>query len=148
MYERSLKLMENAWALHGLACLYLQDENKTLAEICIQRGMQLQRDSLSYQKEGFKILSKCEAYSEILDQYERLNDAMKEVGRIQYYHILGLVKTGYLKEADALLNSKEGIVVDDIREGEDNLQDLWKILNDELYEGKRTLPYRYEFHAN
>ena len=148
MYERSLKLMENAWALHGLACLYLQDENKTLAEICIQRGMQLQRDSLSYQKEGFKILSKCEAYSEILDQYERLNDAMKEVGRIQYYHILGLVKTGYLKEADALLNSEEGIVVDDIREGEDNLQDLWKILNDELYEGKRTLPYRYEFHAN
>lgn len=148
MYEKSLERKENAWALHGLSCLCLQEGNKTLATLYIQRGMQLQKHSVSYQKEGLKILSKCEAYREILNQYEEMDEAFKEIGRIQYYHILGLVKNGYLQEADALLNSEEGIVIDDIREGEDNLQDLWEILNHELYEGKQTLPYRYEFHAN
>ena len=51
-------------------------------------------------------------------------------------------------EADKLLNSEEGIVVDDVREGEDSIQDLWEILNHELYGGKQILPFRYEFHAN
>lgn len=84
----------------------------------------------------------------MLKQYEEMKEEFQEAGRVQYYHILGLVKEGKLQEADKLLNSEEGITVDDIREGEDNLQDLWEILNHELYEGKQKLPYRYEFHAN
>ena len=36
----------------------------------------------------------------------------------------------------------------DVREGEDSIQDLWEILNHELYGGKQILPFRYEFHAN
>ena len=148
MYENSLMLQENAWALHGLACLCIQEGNKNLAVLYAQRGMELQRHCLSYQKEGLKILSQCEAYGSILQQYDTLDEQMKSVGRIQYYHVLGLVKTGQMEEADRLLNSEEGILVDDVREGEDNLQDLWEILNHELHQDKETLPYRYDFHAN
>lgn len=148
MYEKSLELCENAWALHGISCLWLNKGNKNLAALYIRRGMELQRESLSYQKEGLKILSQCEAYKEMLKQYEEMKEEFQEAGRVQYYHILGLVKEGKLQEADKLLNSEEGITVDDIREGEDNLQDLWEILNHELYQGERKLPYRYEFHAN
>ena len=148
MYETSLKLQENAWALHGLACLSIHEENKNLAALYAQRGMELKRHCLSYQKEGLKILSQCEAYRAILQQYAVMDEDMKSIGRVQYYYALGLVKTGRLEEADKLLNSEEGIVVDDVREGEDSIQDLWEILNHELYGGKQILPFRYEFHAN
>ena len=76
------------------------------------------------------------------------DEGMKSIGRVQYYYALGLVKTGRLEEADKLLNSEEGIVVDDVREGEDSIQDLWEILNHELYQDRASLPYRYTFHAN
>ena len=148
MYETSLKLQENAWALHGLACLSIHEGNKNLAALYAQRGMELKRHCLSYQKEGLKILSQCEAYRAILQQYAVMDEDMKSIGRVQYYYALGLVKTGRLEEADKLLNSEEGIVVDDVREGEDSIQDLWEILNHELYGGKQILPFRYEFHAN
>lgn len=148
MYEMSLKLEENAWALHGLACLCIQGGNENLAVLYVQRGMELQRDCLSYQKEGLKILSQCEAYGAILQQYAALDEQMKSIGRVQYYYVLGLVKTGRFGEADRLLNGEEGIMVDDVREGEDNLQDLWEILNHELHQDREKLPYRYDFHAN
>ena len=148
MYETSLKLRENAWALHGLACLSIHEGNKNLAALYAQRGMELKRHCLSYQKEGLKILSQCEAYRAILQQYAAMDEDMKSIGRVQYYYALGLVKTGRLEEADKLLNSEEGIVVDDVREGEDSIQDLWEILNHELYQDKASLPYRYTFHAN
>ena len=148
MYETSLKLQENAWALHGLACLSIHEGNKNLAALYAQRGMELKRHCLSYQKEGLKILSQCEAYRAILQQYAVMDEDMKSIGRVQYYYALGLVKTGRLEEADKLLNSEEGIMVDDVREGEDSIQDLWEILNHELYGGKQILPFRYEFHAN
>lgn len=39
MYETSLKLRENAWALHGLACLSIHEGNKNLAGIvCTKRN--------------------------------------------------------------------------------------------------------------
>lgn len=148
MYERSVALCENPWALHGLACLCLGKENKNLSALYIQRGMELKKNSLSYQKEGLKILSRCEAYRAILKQYDGLNKELQRVGRIEYYRVLALVKTGRFEEADSLLNSEKGIVVDDVREGEDNLQDLWMILNHELHQDKEKLPYRYDFHAN
>ena len=148
MYETSLKLQENAWALHGLACLCIHEGNKNLAALYAQRGMELKRHCLSYQKEGLKILSQCEAYMAILQQYAVMDENMKSIGRVQYYYALGLVKTGRLEEADGLLNSEEGIVVDDVREGEDSIQDLWEILNHELYQDRASLPYRYTFHAN
>ena len=137
-----------AWARHGLACLSIHEGNKNLAALYAQRGMELKRHCLSYQKEGLKILSQCEAYRAILQQYAVMDEDMKSIGRVQYYYALGLVKTGRLEEADKLLNSEEGIVVDDVREGEDSIQDLWEILNHELYGGKQILPFRYEFHAN
>lgn len=136
MYERSVALCENPWALHGLACLCLGKENKNLSALYIQRGMELKKNSLSYQKEGLKILSRCEAYRAILKQYDGLNKELQRVGRIEYYRVLALVKTGRFEEADSLLNSEKGIVVDDVREGEDNLQDLWMILNHELHQDK------------
>ena len=110
--------------------------------------MELKRHCLSYQKEGLKILSQCEAYEAVLQQYAAMDEDIKSIGRVQYYHVLGLVRTGRLEEADKLLNSEAGILVDDVREGEDNLQDLWEILNHELHQDREKLPYRYDFHAN
>ena len=100
--EKSLKLEENAWALHGLACLSIQGGNENLAALYVQRGMELQRDCLSYQKEGLKILGQCEAYGAILQQYAALDEQMKSIGRVQYYYVLGLVKTGQRKTALSL----------------------------------------------
>ena len=103
--------------------------NKILRHCMHKEEWNLRDTACHNQKEGLKILSQCEAYRAILQQYAVMDEDMKSIGRVQYYYALGLVKTGRLEEADKLLNSEEGIVVDDVREGEDSIQDLWEILN-------------------
>ena len=40
-----------------------------------------------------------------------------------------------------------GLVLDDLREGEDTLGQLWKKLHDAVSEEEEEVPYRYQFMA-
>lgn len=52
------------------------------------------------------------------------------------------------KKALDLLESKGGLVPDDIREGEDSLGDIWMELYRSVYKKEGKLPYKFNFHAN
>lgn len=145
--ERSIDLASNAWSYHGLACLYLKSDH-TKAKMFILEGMELQRSNLSYQKEGFKILEKCEAYQEIIEEYSKLNDENQKNGRIQYYYIVALAKLEKNEEAFHLLNDGNGIDVSDIREGDSDIQKIWESLHEKMYGDKGKLPHYYNFKVN
>ena len=146
-FVRSVDLASNAWAYHGLACLYLKSDPEKAKQF-IMEGMELQRERLSYQKEGFKILEKCGAYQEIDEEYKKQTAENQKNGRIQYYYVAALAKLERNEEAYHLLNDGDGIDVSDIREGDSDIQAIWESLHEKLYGEKGHLPHYYNFKVN
>ena len=62
-------------------------------------------------------------YGDWLAVYESLDQQFKENGRIQFFVAVCLIKLGRLEEARALLT--EDLVVDDLKEGEYSISQLW-----------------------
>lgn len=146
-FEISHSLEPNAWALHGLACIELRAGRLEKAAEYILSGMQLQKRESSYVKEGFKLLFSCESYEEICGFYELLERKLQEESRIKFYYIRALARVGREKEAYELLETGDGFVLDDIREGEDSLAAVWQELHEKLYGEKAKVPHRYCFDA-
>ena len=146
-FARSVDLTSNAWAYHGLACLYLKSDPEKAKQF-IMEGMALQRERLSYQKEGFKILEKCGAYKEIDEEYKKQTTENQKNGRIQYYYVAALEKLERNEEAYHLLNDGDGIDVSDIREGDSDIQSIWESLHEKVYGEKGHLPHYYNFKVN
>lgn len=146
-FKSSLKLAENAWAYHGLACLKALQGKKKKAVTCIWEGMKLQKTELPYLKEGFKLLTACEGYEEICVFYEGLNRELQSNSRLKFYYIKALGELGEVKKAYELMEENGGLLLDDVREGEDSLAELWTSLYEKLYGEKGEIPYRYQFQA-
>lgn len=143
----SWKLKENPWACHGLACTYFMTDQKKKAAEWMKRGLSMAESRISYLKEGLKILSLCEAYQEVTEIYENQEREIQEVGKLKYYYIHALHMLGEDKKAYELLEEKGGLVIDDIREGEDSVAQLWSESYESQYGEKGTIPYRYDFKA-
>lgn len=103
---------------------------------------------ISYLKEGLRILFSCKAYTEIIDLFERQNRETQEVGRIKFYYISALHRLGEDRKAYEIMEEKGGIVIDDIREGEESVSQLWSELYEKLYAVKAPVPYKYDFKAS
>lgn len=143
----SWKLKENPWACHGLACTYFLTDQKKKAAEWMKRGLYMAENRISYLKEGLKILSLCGAYKAAADIYESQDREIQEVGKLKYYYIHALHMLGEDKKAYELLEENGGLVIDDIREGEDSVAQLWSELYESQHGEKATVPYRYDFKA-
>lgn len=145
--QRSLELEENPWACHGLACVCLLTQRPRSAAKWIQQGLAMENQNVSYLKEGLKILYLCEAYQEIVEFYETQSREVQEIGKLKFYCIFALHKLGKDRKAYEILEKDGGLVIDDIREGEDSIAQLWSELYENLYSVKAAVPYRYDFKA-
>lgn len=145
--KTSLSLEENPWAYHALACACLVLEEKQEAAACIQQGIGMKPEDISYLKEGLKILSLCEAYEPLKAVYEQLKEHIRETAKLKFYYIQALEKLGETKKAYQLLEADGGLEMEDIREGEDSLAQLWSTLYESLYGEKKEIPHRYNFKA-
>lgn len=144
-FKESLRLEENAWAYHGLACLYLQRNCKEAVSDLLQKGMALRMDDISYIKEGFRLLDICEENTVILKVYERLSERQKMESRIRFLYVKALHKTGHSKDAFTILNENGGWVPDDFREGEVSVEQLWNEIQEELTGEERPVPHVFCF---
>lgn len=145
--KMSWKTEKNPWACHALACTYLLTECMEQAEKWISRGLEMERNILSYIKDGFKILFFCKSYEKIIQFFERLSVDMQEVGRIKFYYISALHQLGEDQKAYDLMEENGGLLLEDIREGEDSIAKLWSELYQNLYLEEKPIPYRYDFKA-
>ncbi len=159
-FARSLSLKENPWALHGLACEKLQnvregiqDETaekkwKNSAAEDILRGMRMVSEDVSYLKEGFRILSYCGCYETLCDFYETLTQELKNIGKLRFLYISALHHLGRNEQAFALLEENGGLEIEDIREGEDSIGELFRELSYALTKEKRSVPHKYNFKSS
>ena len=72
---------------------------------------------------------------------------MQSDSRLTFYYIQALCGIGQFKEAYEIMEKDDGLVLDDLREGEDSLSDLWKLIHKEIYGEDGEVPYRYQFMA-
>ncbi len=145
--EKSLSLAENPWAFHALSCVCFVLGKKKAAAEYIAKGMEMRRSDHSYLKEGFKILSLCGSDQAVCDFYATLNVEEKQISKIRFYYICSLYHLGKAKEAYELLEQNGGLEMEDIREGEDSLAQLWSGLYQTLYDEEKEIPHKYNFKA-
>ncbi len=147
-FTDSLKLKESAWALHGLGCVKLIQNDKDQAGNYILQGMTFKRKELSYLKEGFRILLLSKKYEELCRFYRKLDKEEQEDGRLKMGYTQALHGLKQEKKALDLLEDNGGLVPDDIREGEDALGEIWKELYRSVYKKEGKLPHKFNFQAN
>lgn len=144
----SLRLKENAWAYHGMACVYLQQGifTNTSANIC--KGMKMRKNDISYIKEGFRLLHICGDNSTITSLYEELTEDQKKESRIRFFCVRALHETGRSEEAFVILNENGGWVPDDFREGETSVEELWRDIQEKVMGKKLPVPHIFRFSAD
>ena len=147
-FEDSLKLRESAWAFHGLSCVKLMQNEKDQAGRYILQGMAFERKELSYLKEGFRILLLAEKYEELSHFYRKLDKEEQEDSRLKLGYVQALHGLKQDKKSLDLLESKGGLIPEDIREGEDSLGKAWKELYKSVYKKEGKLPHKFNFQAN
>lgn len=143
----SYKLEKNPWALHGLACISLLTGKESEAADYVREGIKMQPESVSYLKEGFKILHLGRQYEMVVAIYGQLTCDMQAVGKIRFYYIDALHQMGKDEQAYRLLEEGDGLEIPDIREGEDAIAGLWKELYFSLNGREKEIPHRYNFKA-
>lgn len=146
-FQRSAELTENAWAWHGMASAAIMNGKKKKARKAMTRGIRLRKEDLSYLKEGFRILTLAEGYQEICSLYGKSGAHFMQDGRLRFYYIQALHRTGKSEEARMLLNADGGLEVNDIREGEQSLGELWRELERAAGEEPQSVPYRFDFQS-
>lgn len=144
---RSWDMEANPWACHGIACICLLAQRHEETAAWISKGLEMKMDNVSYIKEGFKILSLCGAYEALQQFFERLDSEKQRVGRLRFYYISALHQLGEDEKAYQLLEENGGLMLADVREGEDSIAQLWSELYENLYSQKRAVPFRYDFKA-
>lgn len=145
--HKSWELEANPWACHGLACLCLVTKREPEAAKWMLEGLKMEHENISYLKESFKILYLSKAYEEIVEFYEKQSKEMQEVGKLKFYYISALHQLGEDRKAFERMEEDGGLVMDDIREGEASVSQLWSELYEKLYAVKAQVPYRYDFQA-
>lgn len=156
-FLKACQLRENPWGLHGAACTSLVlGENKEAARY-MKEGLILRTDDLSFLKEGMKLLYLCGAYRELCEVYERPGapdmpaeagrGGYQAVGKLKFYYISALCELGEYERAYGLLEEKVGLEMEDIREGEDSIAQLWSNLHEKVTGRRGKVPYKYNFKA-
>lgn len=143
--KTSYCLCPNAWSCHALACVYYMCKDNGEAITWIEKGVALEYRDISYLKEMFKLLYLCGGYDKILRGFENLEKDKQENSRLKLYYISAKHALGQEKEAFVLLEENGGLDIEDIREGECSVQQLWEELNRAVTGEEREIPYRYLF---
>jgi tetratricopeptide (TPR) repeat protein len=159
-FKRSNELQENPWSLRCMAQIQknVLGDSKTAADN-MARAVQLKPDYRPILWDCADALMADGRYSDWLAVYEGLEQQFKENGRIQFFVAVCLIKLGRLEEARALLT--EDLVVDDLKEGEYSISQLWielyrqilcrdrglspEKLTDSMVLQEYPLPYKLDF---
>lgn len=144
--KKALALVENPWAYHGLAALYILTGRQEEAGAVMAKGISMRKEDLGYVKEGFKLLMAAAAYEALLKIYEVLPGSIRLDSRLRFDSMAAFVKIGEPSKAQEMLADK--FVLDDLREGEDSVSDLWKELYVAQY-GKEPdeIPAEWDFNS-
>lgn len=134
---RSLELQDTPWGEYVMAVLEYEAGRLRQASESMNRGFRLCRDDLSYAKAGLELLMRCGQWRTILRQIEMMPQSLQRSSRVGLYGAFALVHMGRPQLAEEMLHRE----LEDVREGEDNLSTLWRLL------GEGPIPPELDFDA-
>ncbi len=123
--DRSMTLKPSCWALFGLANVARMEGDNEKAAMLALRASLMKPEDISLAKEAMKLLLNAGMNAKILDMAKKLPENVLKVGRIKLYIAFAYARTGQLEKAEELLYEDGGLVVPDIREGENSITELW-----------------------
>jgi hypothetical protein len=126
-YEASLQYRVNPWALRCLALLDAEDGLVAEASERYLRAHRLAPELLPLTLETVVALLRAERPDDALVLLEELPGLVRSRGRFRMIEAQASAAAGDLERARAIMD--DGIVVDDLREGERALDSLWQLLH-------------------
>jgi tetratricopeptide (TPR) repeat protein len=123
--DQSMKLKPSCWALYGLSNVARVEEEIDKAAMLAMRAAHMKPEDASLAKEAMKMMLYSGMYTKVINLAEKLPDYINSIGRIKLYKAFAYLHIGELEQAEMLLYEGGGIVVPDIREGENSVTDLW-----------------------
>jgi hypothetical protein len=121
-WDASLTLAPNAWALRNLAVVAHQRGDSPAAVDLLRRAHTALPGQRAITIELLRVLVAVDPAGAVA-LVDELPPEQRAHGRIQLLECRAAIAAGQLTRAAALLDS--GMVIDDLREGEDSLADLW-----------------------
>ncbi len=124
-FERSYSLCPSAWAMFCFSVVAkLCANERDAAEKAMKASLMLPSDE-SLAKEAMSMLSTAGMFAEIAELSEKLSPELLHIGRIRLYLIIANIRLGKLEEAEKVLYENGGLVVADIREGENIITNIY-----------------------
>lgn len=124
-FEASLSLQPSTWAYHALACTRFSQGNVQEGANLMEKALERRRNDAMLAKEALRLCAQFGAYETMLTMYDILDGTAKKQPLIQAYYAVALANTGALEEARTILERDGGLVIDDIREGDDLIAETY-----------------------
>ena len=130
-WNKSIKVSENAWAHRNLAMVYRNEYHQMgKACECMQKAVKLYPSHRNLCQDLLETLVLAKEYESCVKAFDSLNENLKGIGRLQFYKAYSLTKLKRYDEATKIVNDK--FKMDDIKEGEISISDLWIELYTEI----------------
>lgn len=120
-FERSMALETTTWGYHGLANVYRVLGDDTRSTFLMAKAYTMNRKDLSLAKEALRFAYESEKYELMESIYEELDQKQKNAPMVMAYHAFALAHTGHPDEAIAILEKDGGLVIPDVREGDNSV---------------------------
>lgn len=147
--EKSLELENTCWALHGLSVLYGISGESEKSIDCAAKALLKRPYDLAVAKDCMHLLYNGGAYQKMIDLSDEIDKSVVIDGRIQMLLCAANLYLGNLDEADRIMHSNGGLIVTDIREGEELLGEIWidleKAKNPDLIRDEIKIPMHFDF---
>lgn len=130
LLEKSLALRKSRWAHPALANVYRMTGRMRKGRGNFPRTVSGIRRRSFLLKEAFKNFSEAGAYDDAKEVYRQLPEESK-VPLVRFFYAEALAYTGDLAGAEAILLANGGIVIPDIREGENSTSAVYVYIQQE-----------------
>ncbi len=150
-FQKSVKCTENAWSYYCLAVVNMHNKNTAAAKKNALAALRLKDDDLSLSKAIFAILNRCEDYKSIIKFYDAADKKIKNDSRAKTAYIFALAHSGKHEEALELLMANGGHILNDVKEEEVILSDLYAYLKKAIADkngeelNEIEVPYNIDF---
>ena len=123
-WENSVKAAKNTWAIRNLAMLERNEYgNPQKAVEYMREAVTLLRGNRNLTQDYLETLMKAGQFEACVNAFDEMPETLKKIGKLQYCKAFALTKLARYDEACAIVNDK--FQMDDIKEGDISIADLW-----------------------
>ena len=144
-----------AWVKYACSCLHLMQHEPERAAAYARQAVEAAPEDASVLKFALRVLLEARQHGEALRLIAAAPPELRQLPRVRLSEAQALAGLDRLEEAEAILLQDGGLIVPDIREGEQTMSEVWLTLQQkkrglsrEAAEKAAPVPYRMDFRMN